>query len=149
MPVRRRCVRTARKNALGGAPPMLFALIHRFRQQKNVFCLPTKGVFLNDVFRLPLGSPANREKRFVGMGVAERDVCFASDVPLGVMCAFGTRAEHITALRPEGATSLLPLAANTSLAPTGANITLQTNTYYDIIIGRKAEYEKKSTNRDL
>ena len=28
----------------------------------------------NDVFRLPLGIPANREQRFVGMGCAERDV---------------------------------------------------------------------------
>ncbi|MCR5690053.1 MAG: hypothetical protein K6G71_07380 [Clostridiales bacterium] len=50
-----------------------------------------------------------------------RDACFASDVRF-------TReeAEHITSLRPAGATSLLPLAANTSLAPQGANITLQT-----------------------
>ena len=39
-----------------------------------------KRRFLNDVFRLPLGSPANREKRFVGMGCAERDVSFGHDV---------------------------------------------------------------------
>ena len=70
-------------------------------QQKSVFCLKTKGAFLNDVFRC-----------------AERDVCFASDVHFvrDVRLRRVSGTHHIT-LRQSRNTSLFA-KQTTSLAPT-------------------------------
>ena len=71
---------------------------------RRAFCVGERCV------PLALGVPGESRTRFVGKG-AERDVWLrqvmyadASDVPAGV----GGFAEHITSLRPPGATSLLP-----------------------------------------
>ena len=95
-------------------------------QQKSVFCLSTKGAFLNDVFRC-----------------AERDVCFASDVHFvrdaRLRRVSGTH--HIT-LRHSRNTSLFA-EQTASLAPQ-AQYHLIISHFY-VIMNR----EKNSTNRDL
>ena len=63
--------------------------------------------------------------------LAEHDVHFVRDVSYGsdVRLRHVMEAEYISSLRPKGATSLLPLTANTSLSPLG-----QSSLYKQIII---------------
>ena len=77
-------------------------------QQKNVFCLLTKDVFLNDVFRC-----------------AERDVCFASDVHFvrDVRLRRVKSGTHHITLRHSRNTSLFA-KQTASLAPTARTFSL-------------------------
>ena len=77
-------------------------------QQKSVFCLKTKGAFLNDVFRC-----------------AERDVCFASDVHFvrDVRLRRVKSGTHHITLRHSRNTSLFA-KRTASLAPTARTFSL-------------------------